>query len=245
MRLPRHDTPQSLPAESPAAALAADEALLQSAAQSRLRLWIASSTAVVVGLGLHHRLASVVDGERCARAGAQVLRRRAGGGAVLLDEHVLCGAIARPIVEAGRDVTESYRWLAELLLTALEVPGARRVEVDEARHDVTARRASHNPVSNHLLTTCYGGLSPHEIVVDGKKLVGLAQIRRRDAALFQFGILLRDQSSLAAYLRVPDEGTRAALRQALKERSVGLTAVTDRSASAVAAAIVDAMPSVR
>jgi lipoate-protein ligase A len=117
------------------------------------------------------------------------------------------------------------------------------VEVAEARHDVATLRAAHDPVSKCLLSTCYGALSPHEIVADGKKLVGLAQVRRRDAALFQFGILLRDQSPLADYLKLPDEATRDALRQALRERTVGLTAVTDRPASAVAAAIVGAMPS--
>jgi lipoate---protein ligase len=242
MRLPRHDITLSLPAEAPAAALAADEALLDARG---VRLWTASSPAVVVGPGLHHRLSSILDLERCQRAGVQVLQRRAGGGALLLDEHMLCGAIAVPIAQVDRDVTESYRWLAELLLTALDVPTARRLEVSEARHDVAALRASHNPISNWLLTSCYGALSPHEIVVGARKLVGLAQVRRRDAALFQFGILLRDQAPLADYLRVDGEGVRQELRRQLQQRTIGLTAVTDRRASAVAAAIADAMPSAR
>jgi lipoate-protein ligase A len=208
-------------------------------------MWLPARPAIVVGIGLHHRLGEVVDFDRCQRAGIQVLQRRAGGGAVLLDEHVLCGAVALPIAEVDRDVTESYRWLADVLVAALEIPSARRVEVADARDDVASLRAAHNPVSKCLLVACYGALSPHEIVVDGKKLVGLAQVRRRDAALFQFGVLLRDQSALADYLNVPDEPTRAALRAALAERTVGLTAVTDRPASAVAAAIVDAMPSAR
>src|SRR5438270_746195 len=80
------------------------------------------------------------------------------------------------------------------------------------------------------------------VVVGRQKLVGLAQVRRRDAALFQFGVLLRDQSSLAKYLRVPDEPSRAALRASLAERTVGLQAIMPRSASEVAAAIADAMP---
>jgi lipoate-protein ligase A len=242
MRLPRHDIALSLPAEAPAAALAADEALLDAPG---LRVWIASAPAVVVGIGLHHRLGSIVDLERCQRAGVQVLQRRAGGGALLLDEHMLCGAIAVPIAQVDPDVTASYRWLADLLLAALEVPTARRAEVAEARHDVAALRASHNPISNWLLASCYGALSPHEIVVGARKLVGLAQVRRRDAALFQFGILLRDQAPLADYLLVSDEGVRQEVRRELEQRTIGLTAVTDRPAFAVAAAIVDAMPSAR
>jgi hypothetical protein len=68
-------------------------------------------------------------------------------------------------------------------------------------------------------------------------------VRRRDAAVFQFGVLLRDQSGLADYLQVPDKPTREQLRTELKGRTVGLTAVTDRPVSAVASAIADAMPS--
>jgi lipoate-protein ligase A len=209
-------------------------------------MWMASSPAVVLGIGHHHRLETIVDLARCERDGRQVLKRSAGGGALLLDEYMLCGAIAIPTARlATHDVTESYRWLADLLLAALAIPGASRVEVAEARQDVTGLRQAHSPVSLALLSTCYGALSPHEIVVERRKLVGLAQVRRREAALFQFGILLRDQSPLADYLTVPDEPTRAHLREALHARTVGLTAVTDRPASAVAAAIADAMPSVQ
>jgi lipoate-protein ligase A len=240
MRLPRHDIPLRLPAEPPDAAISADEALLESPG---VRLWVASAPAVVVGVGLHHRLAAVVDLQRCERAGVQIIERRAGGGALLLDGNVLCGAVAMPTSSISSDVTESYRWLGDLLLGALGIDQARRVEVPEARADVAGLRQLDDPVAKILLTTCYGALSPHEIVVENKKLVGLAQIRRRETALFQFGVLLRDQSPLADYLNVPNDDTREGLRVALERRTTGLTAVTDRSASAVAAAIADAMPS--
>jgi lipoate-protein ligase A len=89
-------------------------------------------------------------------------------------------------------------------------------------------------------------LSPHEVVVGpGRKLVGLAQVRRRHAALFQFGILLRDQSPLAEYLRVPDASRREEVRAELRRRTVGLASLTSRSASAVAAVIAGARPCAR
>ena len=199
----------------------------------------------MVGIGLHHRLDTVVDLRRCAAAGVDVIQRRAGGGALLLDANVLCGAVALPIASVEADITESYRWLADRLVSVLTSLGiqARRAEVAEARADVAYLRASPD---SQLLTTCYGALSPHEIVVDTDravaKLVGLAQIRRRDAALFQFGVLLHDQSPLADYLRFPSDVERETLRAALKQRTVGLESLTPRSASEVAAAIVDAMP---
>jgi lipoate-protein ligase A len=245
MRLPRHDTSLRLPAEPPAEAIAADEALLNAAPSTRL--WVPAAPAVVVGVGLRHRLAGVVDLERCRAGGVQVLDRSAGGGALLLDEHVLCGAVSLPVSDVPADVTDSYRWLGDLLVSALAHAGvvSQRVEIGEARADVAALRGRTDPVAKFILHTCYGALSPHEVAVDRRKLVGIAQIRRKFAALFQFGVLLRDQAPLADYLLVPDAATREQLRAELRKRTIGLDSfgLSPRSASEVASAIADAMPS--
>jgi lipoate---protein ligase len=216
MRRPLQDTPPGYLHEAPADALAADEALLDHPPGERW--YVATRPAVVLGVALHRRAASVLDLERGAKAGVQVLERRAGGGAVLLDSGMLCYAVALPIALVSQDLTESYRWLGEHFaerLQGLGVP-ARRIEIAEARADVAQHR------HDLLGTTCYGLLSPHEVVVGSAKIVGLAQVRRRHAALFQVGILLRDQSGLADYLRVPDPDNRERLRQVLRERTVGL-----------------------
>jgi lipoate-protein ligase A len=248
MRLPRQDTPLSLPAEQPWQGIARDEALLERMEPGALplvRWWVAASRAVVVGLGLRYRLASVVDVARCEADGVVVLERRAGGGALLLDDQMLCGAVCVPTTSVSGDVTESYRWLGDDLAARLRSIGlglARRVEVDEARADVAAIRARPDPLARILGSTCYGVLSPHEVAIGHKKVVGLAQVRRRHAALFVFGVLLRDQSALADYLQVPDEPTRERVRRELKERTLGIGELTSRSASEVAAAIVGATP---
>lgn len=227
MRWPLHDTAQGY-RHAPRAALAADEALLDAAPAERW--YVVDRPAIVVGLGLHRRVAEVLDLERCARAGLEVLQRRAGGGAVLLDQHLLCYAVALPLPHplAPDDLTASYRWLGERFAAGLQQLGvpARRVEVDEARADVARLRAGHESA---LLAACYGALSPHEVVVDGlnRKLVGLAQVRRRHAALFQAGVLLRDQSRLAEFLLLPDDRSREAVRASLRARTVGLEELID------------------
>lgn len=250
MRLPRQDTSLRLSAEPPRQAIRRDEALLDAPGGSPLeRWWIASAPAVVVGLGLHHRLASVVDLERCRAAGIEIVERRAGGGVVLLDERMLCGAIRVATGSIPADVTESYRWLGEHLRRRLEAFGipVRRVEVAEARADVAALRRSREAgdvLAPWLLAACYGALSPHELVIGrpARKVVGLAQVRRRDASLFQVGVLLRDQAPLADVLKA-DDADRELLRAALSARTIGLESFTDRSASEVAAAIAGARPS--
>jgi len=135
-----------------------------------------------------------------------------------------------PDSELGDDLTESYRWLGEHFSAGLVASGvqqARRVEVDEARADVGMLKAGDDTLSRLLLAVCYGALSPHEVVVGTAKLVGLAQVRRRHAALFQVGVLVQDQSPLADWLMVPDEPTRAALRTDLARRTVGLAQLLD------------------
>jgi lipoate-protein ligase A len=137
---------------------------------------------------------------------------------------MLCGAVCVPADGLSRDITESYRWIGDQLVTDLYQCGvaARRVDVDEARADVAALRAATDEVSRLLLAACYGALSPHELAVGHSKLVGLAQVRRRHAVLYQFGILLQDQSRLADYLVVPNEHSRDEMRDALRKRTVGL-----------------------
>ena len=221
MRLPRHDTPLTLSAEPPRQALARDEDLLE-AARPATRWYTVTRPAIVVGLALHRRIPEVLDTERCAERGIDVFARLAGGGAVLLDpEGMVCCTVCVPLPDprVGPDLTESYRWLGDYFASRLSL---RRVEVDEARHDVAALREQHATV---LLNTCYGALSPHEVVdARGAKVVGLAQVRRKHAALFQVGILTRDQSPLADLLRVPDEAAREALRRELQRRSAGVSA---------------------
>jgi hypothetical protein len=143
---------------------------------------------------------------------------------------------------APEDLTQSYRWLGEHFkrrLQGLGVAHARRVEIAEARADRAAlqRRANAarparapraDAVAAALLASCFGAFSPHEVLVGSAKLVGLAQVRRRHAALFQLGVLLRDQAPLADLLRLPDEPTRAAVRQTLARRSIGLGSLLPR-----------------
>jgi lipoate-protein ligase A len=222
MRLPRHDISLRLPVLDVSTGIQGDEALLDSVSSEALvRFWLPATSAVVVGL----RPLELV--------GATVLRRRAGGGAVLVDDQMLCGAVCVPIEQVAADVTESYRWLGDLLAGVL---GGRRVEVDEARADVAGLRARADSVSRLLLACCYGALSPHEVVdLDGRKIAGLAQVRRRHAALFQFGILFRDQSPLADLLDIHEED-RAALRRELRQRSGAVSSPPQAVFSAVAAA---------
>lgn len=184
-----------------------------------------------VVLGYGQRL-SAVDVEACAGQEVAVLRRPAGGSAVLADLGLLGLAIALPLPHplAVADLTHSYRWLGETLaaaLSRLDVP-ARVVSVAEARADAQAARAAETQADQVRALACFGTFSPYEVAVGPRKLVGLAQVRRRGAALYQVGFLLRSATDLLAQVLACPPSERLALAHALEERTVDLSTLLGR-----------------
>ena len=183
------------------------EALLESPVREpQLRLWTYRAPGVVFGCSQ----AAVLARARKGRDRPEMVLRRSGGGAVLTGPWMLSTSIVLPPEHRllGGGTVSSYRWLGALiagLLRDMSIP-ARALPPDEVR------RAPANPA---LGWACFGGLSPWEVVVDGKKIVGLAQLRRRNGVLLTSGTLLArpDWHALCALLDRPD-GEAAALGSA-------------------------------
>lgn len=157
--------------------------------------------------------APAVDWRRCAAEGVTVHQRASGGGPVLWDGALLSLDVLLPRGHPllPDDVVAAYRWLGEALAAALTSLGARcrAVTVAEAR-------AADPGIAG---MTCFGALSPFEVVgPDGRKAVGLAQVRRRGGALLQAGVpLVLDASRLAGLIGGPP-----GLGAALGRRAAGL-----------------------
>ena len=144
-----------------------------------------------------------VNAAHAAAAGIEVVERRSGGQPVLWDAGLLSLDVVLPPGHAlaGRDVTLAYRWLGDALANGLRdagVPGTRTVSIGEAREHAARGDAQ----ATRARRACFGALSPFEVVAaDGRKLVGLAQARRRAGTLFQCGVLMRwAPATLAACL---------------------------------------------
>lgn len=178
------------------------------------------TTALVLGRAasdppLHHGL--LTD------RGIPVLHRRSGGGPVLWDPDLLSLDVVVPPGHrlAQRDVTLSYRWLGDAVAEALRGLGlpARAVPVAEAR----AAAAERDAAARRAARTCFGGISPWEVVDgDGRKVAGLSQVRRRTGTLFQCGMPLTLDAALLAAVLEPDAHERDALAEALAARATGL-----------------------
>lgn len=163
-----------------------------------------------------------LDRTVAAAQGVRVVRRTSGGTAVYAGPGVLGQDIFLPTGHplAGSDVVEAYRWLGEAWLEALLSLGvaARLVSPAESR--------SAPPLDPDVAMACFGSLSPFEIVVAGRKLVGLAQVRRGNGTLLQAGIHMRfDAMGLAALL--PAQQPRV-LGRRLAEAALGLEEAAGR-----------------
>lgn len=149
-----------------------------------LRWYRSVTPAVVLGRGQGD-----LGAEITAR-GLTVVTRYSGGGAVLLDRDLLSLDVLVPSghqwLEGGpgaifAPVGQSW---AEALRT-LGVP-------DVAMHRGASAARRHGDARQRLLAAvCYATLGRGEVTAGGRKIVGLAQRRRRPGALVQCGLLRR------------------------------------------------------
>jgi lipoate-protein ligase A len=196
--------------------------LREPVAEPALRVWVYRQPAVV--LGCSGRLQAWQRG-RAAAAGAEFCVRQSGGGAVLAGPWLLGASVVlplqHPLFVAG--IAQSFRWLGLAHSAWLQTLGI-------AAHAVPAPLA---PRDESLRWACFGGLSHWEVVAGDGKIVGLAQVRRRNGILFSSGILIASPpwEVLCNVLGLPR--THAV---ALAERTSSCAEILGRPASAAALA---------
>jgi lipoate-protein ligase A len=144
--------------------------------------WCEPTDAALV-LGSAQKAADV-DVARLHAADLDLVRRKSGGGAVLVEPGDMLWVDV--IVPKGDplwsdDVGRAFSWLGDVWRRTLEVVGCENVTVHEGAMVTT----------EWSRTICFAGLGPGECLVDGKKVVGISQKRTRAGALFQCSLLLR------------------------------------------------------
>jgi lipoate---protein ligase len=142
----------------------------------------------------------VADAAACEAAGVEVVRRRSGGGAVLLvPGEVLWVDVLVPAGDPlwDDDVGRAPGWLGDAWAAALGATGAPG---PLAVHRGPMLRT---PWSDLV---CFAGRGPGEVIDPaGAKVVGISQRRTRAAARFQCAALGRwDPAAIAALLVVED-----------------------------------------
>jgi lipoate-protein ligase A len=154
-------------------------ALAQPVSQPALRLWSYAVPGIVLGCSQAAMLDHLAGGT------TPFAHRDSGGGAVLTGPWMLSASIVLPpdhaLVSTG--TVSSYRWLGVLHAGLLRDLGI-------AAYAVPPEEVRLVPPAGTLKWACFGGLSPWEVVVGQRKIVGLAQVRRRTGVLLTSGTLI-------------------------------------------------------
>jgi lipoate-protein ligase A len=162
-----------------------------------------------------------------------IYHRRAGGTAVLVGPTLLSLDVILPAEHPFilSDIVESYRWFGEAWVAALAQLGVQTRIVPPAEAHAQRDQRKQPATREHELLlnrACYGSLSPYEVVVGQRKVVGLDMIRRRSGTLLQAGVLLQWQPSILAHLLTHTPSENSVLQQGLLERAVGLDTLVGR-----------------
>lgn len=153
-----------------------NEAVLDEPVQApQLRFWRYAQPGIVLGASQSSLLPQV------AAPGLETVVRGSGGSAVLAGPWMLSVSAVLPAEHACArgGPMPAYEWLGRHCASAM-----RELGVGLARATPDKRDAG------DLRWACFAGLSPWEVTVDGRKLVGLAQRRRRQGVLVAAGVLL-------------------------------------------------------
>jgi len=177
--------------------MALDEALLHRASRTgetvfRVYAWAGPT----VSLGRNQPARGRYDLEVARARGIDFVRRPTGGRAILHHREITY-AVTAPISMYGC-LPESYRAINRLLLEALRTMGV------DAREALASTRA---PVPS--TAPCFDAPVSGELVSDGRKLVGSAQVRDGDAFLQHGSILLEDDQHLLTELVLEQEPSPA------------------------------------
>jgi len=196
--------------------MAVDEAIMKSVADGdskpTLRLYAWHPLCLSIGYGQRIREA---DLERISTNGWGIVRRPTGGKAILHgNELTYSVSLPKDHDLAQGDVVESYRRISEALMKALQFLGLSPQSEKQAKGN------------SGLGPVCFEVPSHYEITSNGKKLIGSAQVRRRDGILQHGTLPLHgDISQICDALVYPSEQERQEAKQNVAERATTLESV--------------------
>ncbi len=199
--------------------MAVDEAILEhiyrGESQPTLRLYAWNPPCLSLG---HAQPFADVDMARLKASGWEVVRRLTGGRAILHTDELtysVAGSAEEPILAGG--VLESYNRLAQALLYAVRELGLH-VEIKE--------HVGHASSVTYVNSICFEVPSTYEITVDGKKLIGSAQARKKEGVLQHGSLPLKgDLARICQALVFKNEAARENAARRLLTRAATIESV--------------------
>ncbi len=205
--------------------MAVDEALLNACASGEsppvLRFYQWEPPGLSIGYFQSHE--REVNEEGCSRFGFDWVRRPTGGRAVL-HQHELTYAVVIDSALMPGTVLETYRGLSTALVAGLKHLGMEAALAPGRPPTRKSRELSS--------AACFDSATPNEVTVDGRKVIGSAQVRKRGVLLQHGSIPLRiDRDAAVGCMNLGSEAVRKRVRRTLESKAAGLEEVAGRTFS--------------
>ena len=146
-----------------------------------------------VSLGYFQDLKKEINIDACQGMGIDIVRRPTGGKAVLHDKELTYSFVIRenhPLVNDS--ILETYKKISGGIIRGLSYLGIKAVLVPLREKLNNALLSNENKSEIHhsdIKSICFSVPSQYEVQVEGKKIVGSAQVRKKEIVL-QHGSLL-------------------------------------------------------
>ncbi len=171
-----------------------------------------------LSIGYFQKVEKEVDRAELARQGLELVRRLTGGRAVLHDQELTYSIVVSekdPILPPS--VSASYRALSQGLVAGFRILG---LQAELAPPQSTASLGT---------AACFDTSSDYELVLEGKKVAGSAQVRKQGVVLQHGSILLEvDLERLMAVLRFPSERVKERLKESFAQKAVAINQMAAR-----------------
>jgi lipoate-protein ligase A len=206
--------------------MAIDQALLENAEtvnQSTMRVYGWSPFCISLG---HHQSEDDIDFDLCRERHIDVVRRPTGGRAVLHAEEVTYAVIVPQCASIfQQSVTVVYNLISRGLLIGMQKLGVP-ANFEKSSIDL------HDHYKKETSISCFSASARHEIVVNGKKLIGSAQ-RHLPGKILQHGSILLDSAHLALpeLIKKGDDELRQRMKTELMKKTVSLRQCLGRELS--------------
>lgn len=207
--------------------MALDEALLNFVSRGEIDPVIRFYTwePATLSVGYFQRLTKEIDIEKVKEKGYGMVRRQTGGRGVLHDKELTYSVI---VPESHPDmpstITEAYRVISEGLLQGYKELGL------EAYFAIPRSKEERDKLKQPRSAVCFDAPSWYELVVEGRKIAGSAQVRQKGVIL-QHGSLLQDVDvdDLFDMFIFKNDRLKEKMKKAFVDKAIALNDISEKN----------------
>ncbi|MCD8899035.1 lipoate--protein ligase family protein [Staphylococcus gallinarum] len=206
--------------------MALDEALLNFVSRGEIDPVIRFYTwnPATLSVGYFQRLTKEIDIDKVKEKGYGMVRRQTGGRGVLHDKELTYSVIVpESHPEMPSTITEAYRVISEGLLQGYKELGL------DAYFAIPSSKEERDKLKQPRSAVCFDAPSWYELVVEGRKIAGSAQVRQKGVIL-QHGSLLQDVDvdDLFDMFIFKNERLKEKMKKAFLDKAVALNDISDK-----------------